>query len=41
MKEETESLGIRLSQKGCSYRSIQSSLIAINKLSSDTSDSHS
>lgn len=39
--KETESLGIGLSEKGGSYRSIQCSLIAINKLSSDTSHSHS
>ena len=40
-KKETESLGIGLSEKGGSYRSIQCSLIAINKLSSDTSHSRS
>ena len=40
MKNETQSLGIRLSQKGSSYRIIQSSLIVMNKLSGDTSHSH-
>ena len=39
-KNETQNLGIGLNQNLSSYRSIQIGLIAINKLSSDTSQSN-
>ena len=39
-KNETQNLGIGLNQNLSSYRSIQIGLIAINKLSSDTSHSY-